>query len=109
MPAPALTNIGTMNMSPSGKLLAVAGYPGLQIFHFNGAAPITNYSSLLLPTANIDQLGWDNSNHLYALSYATGKLYVYTVTPTSISAVAGSPYTVANAYGIKGLIVVPKL
>jgi hypothetical protein len=102
-----------LKMSPSGKLLAVAGGEyfgrGLQIFHFNGAAPITTYSSLLLPTVNVDQLAWDNSNHLYALSYSSGELYVYTATPTSISEVSGSPYKVENAYGIKGLIVVPKL
>jgi hypothetical protein len=57
---------------------------------------------------DIDQLAWDNSNHLYALSYESGELYVYTVTPTSISEVAGSPYKVQGAYGVKGLIVVPK-
>jgi hypothetical protein len=95
-------------MSPSGKLLAVAGHPGLQLFHFNGASPITTFSGLLLPAVNIDQLGWDNNNHLYALSYSAEALYVYTVTPTKISEVAGSPFHVANAYGIKGLTVVPK-
>ena len=98
----------TMNMSPAGNLLAVGGYPGLQIFHFNGAAPATTYSSLLLPKVDIDQLAWDSSNHLYALSYSSGELYVYTVTPTSISEVSGSPYKVQNAYGVRGLIVVPK-
>ena len=107
MPIPALTNITDMNMSPSGKLLALAGN-GLQIFHFNGAAPITEYSSVLLPSITVDQLGWDNNNHLYALSYSAQKLYVYMVTPTSITAVAGSPYTVSGAYGRNGLIVVPK-
>jgi hypothetical protein len=101
-------NIGEMNMSTSGKLLAVAG-TGLQIFHFNGAAPITKYSSLLLPAVDIDQLAWDKNNHLYALSYSAEELYVYTVTPTSISEVSGSPYKVKNAYGLNGLIVVPKL
>jgi hypothetical protein len=98
-----------MNMSPSGKLLAMAGYPGLQIFHFNGAEPLTRFSSLLLPNVDVDQLAWDKSNHLYALSYSAEKLYVYTVTPTSVSEVSGSPYSVGSAYGINGLIVVPKL
>jgi hypothetical protein len=98
----------SLRMSPSGELVALAGWPGLQVFHFNGASPITTYSSLLLPTVDIDQLAWDNSNHLYALSYESGELYVYTVTPTSISEVAGSPYKVQGAYGVKGLIVVPK-
>jgi hypothetical protein len=101
-------SITGLRMSPSGKLLAVAGHPGLQLFHFNGASPITTFSGLLLPAVNVDQLGWDNNNHLYALSYSAEELYVYTVTPTSISEVAGSPFHVANAYGIKGLTVVPK-
>ena len=108
MPIPAITNVSNMSMSPSGKVLALAGHPGLQLFHFNGAAPITTYSSVLLPAINVDQLGWDNNNHLYALSYASQKLYVYAVTPTTITAVAGSPYTVPTAYGVTGLIVVPK-
>jgi hypothetical protein len=94
-------------MSPSGKLLALAG-SGLQIFHFNGSSPITAFGSALLPGVSIDQLAWDKNNHLYALSYGTNKLYVYTVTTTSINEVAGSPLTVDNAYGISGLVVVPK-
>jgi hypothetical protein len=96
-----------MAMSPSGKLLALAG-TGLQIFHFDGASPITEFGSALLPGVSIDQLAWDNNNHLYALSYGTNELYVYTVTTTSIHEVAGSPFTVDNSYGISGLIVVPK-
>jgi hypothetical protein len=109
MPTPAVTNIRTRNLAPSGKLLAVAGIRGLQIFPFNGAAPITAYSPLMLPTADIDQLGRDNNNHRFALSHSSGELYVYTATPTSIKEVSGSPYRVENAYGIQGLIVVPKL
>jgi hypothetical protein len=95
-------------MSTSGKLLAVGGAQGLQLFHFNGASPLTTFSKLLLPGTEIDQLAWDNNNHLYALSYKSGELYVYTVTPTSYSEVSGSPYKVANTYGLSGLIVVPK-
>jgi len=63
---------------------------------------------VLLPNVNIDQLAWDNSNHLYALSYSAQALYVFTVTPTSTSEVAGSPFKVTGAYGAEGLIVVPK-
>jgi hypothetical protein len=33
---------------------------------------------------------------------------VYTATSTSIKEVSGSPYKVENAYGLNGLIVVPK-
>jgi hypothetical protein len=96
-----------LSMSPSGKLLAVAG-TGLQLYHFNGAAPITSFGSVQLPAVSIDQLAWDDNNHLYVLSYSAGELYVYTVTPTSAAKAAGSPLSVKDAYGINGLVVVPK-
>jgi hypothetical protein len=108
MPSPEIIP-NVVDMSPTGKLMAVTGAPGLQIFRFNGAAPITPFSGLLLPAVNVDQLAWDNSNHLYALSYSSEELYVYTVTATKISEEADSPYRIENAYGVKGLIVVPKL
>jgi len=100
-------------LSWAGNFAAVGGVDtpdmsGLQIFRFNGAAPATAYGGVLLPKVGINQVGWDKSNHLYALSYASGELYVYTVTSTSISEAPGSPYKVSGAYGLKGLIVVPK-
>lgn len=107
----------SIGMSPSGKVLAVGGSPGLQLFHFNGASAPTLYHGNLFSTAanpNIDQIAWDNSNHLYALSYDTGathataKLYVFTVTPTSVASAPGSPYKITGSYGAKGLIVVPR-
>lgn len=97
-----------MQMSPSGKLLAVASdfqSPSLQVFHFNGAAPITPYSALSA-TDPINQMRWDNNDHLYALSDSGNKLYVYTVTPTSIKQAPGSPYTINGA---NALVVVPNL
>ena len=104
-----------IKISPSGQLLAVAGNSqlapapvlllanGLQIFHFNGPDPITPYSNVLTSDP-IDQMQWDNNDHLFALSFSTHKLYVYTVTPTSITAAPGSPYTIASA---NALVVVP--
>ncbi len=89
-------------MSPSGKLLAVGGTSGLQVFHFNGAHPVTTYTGLLT-REEIDQMFWDNDNHLYALSRTAGKLYVFTVTPTSHSQAPGSPYTIAGAENIQVL------
>lgn len=96
-----------MNMAPSGQFLAVGGdpaaqndgsvapqTPGLQVFHFNGANPITTDSGTLT-TAPIDAIHWDNSGHLYALSNSTGKLYVYTVTAAGVTAAPGSPYSIA--------------
>lgn len=95
-------------MNWSGNLLAVGGSPGLQIFHFNGAAPATAFGGVLLPKTYIDQVAFDKNNHLYALSYESGQLYVYTVTSTGITPAPGSPYTISKPYGWNALIVVPK-
>jgi hypothetical protein len=92
-----------LNMSPDGKLLAVGGYGGLQVFHFNGGAPITRYSKILA-AGQVNWIRWDKAHHLYALN-TNGRLYVYTITPTSIAAASGSPYTIS---GPAGLFVVPK-
>jgi hypothetical protein len=96
----------SLSISPASNLLAVASNQpdpwfgthttsGLQVFHFNGANPITKFSATLT-TASIDNLGWDKSNHLFAMSRASGKLYVYTITPTTISQAPGSPYTISH-------------
>ncbi len=88
----------TLAMSPSGKLLEVAGAEGLEIFHFNGSSPITRYTGILnnhsfFPTTPTPGLMfWDNSNHLYVISPGGDqKLRVFTVTPTSATLVTGSP------------------
>jgi hypothetical protein len=90
----AKTGGQAMRMSPSGKLLAVGGADGLEIFHFNGANPATEFE-VLLPGKSIGSLYWDTSNHLYA-EVGTNKLYVYTITPTSITEAPGSPYTIPS-------------
>ena len=104
MPKSSVLSILDMKMSPSGKLLAVGGSDGLQIFHFNGSAPITHYTALLTKN-DIEQMFWDNKNHLYAISTFTNKLYVFTVTPTSVTEAPGSPYTISSPLSI---IVQPK-
>jgi hypothetical protein len=85
------------SFSPSGKLVADWGgsEQGVTIYHFNGAAPLTLYKTLLSGTL-INQVAWDSSNHLYAAS--DDKLYVFTVTPTSVteesSRSIGSPFKI---------------
>jgi len=112
MPTPALTYCcGVMSMSTSGKLVAVTGSTGMQVFHFNGASPITALSSVLLPSETVKYISWDNSNHMYALA-STGatsfSLHVFNATSTSLAELTGSPYSVSNVYGLDALIVVPK-
>ncbi len=102
MPGTAAGAVNRMRMSPSGKLLAVAGSAGLQIFRFNGANPITKYTGLLV-SGPVSMAFWDNANHLYALG--ASKLYVFTVTPTSVSQAPGSPYAIAKP---AALVVQPK-
>jgi hypothetical protein len=90
------SEVGTalgMSMAPSGKLLAVGGSGGLQIFHFHSSAPPTAATGLLT-SDEIDQLFWDNDNHLYAISTATNRLFVFTITPTHHHEAPGSPYAV---------------
>jgi hypothetical protein len=86
-------------MSPSGELLAVAGTGGLQIFHFNGANPITPYTGPLT-TDQVDKMFWDKDNHLYAISQSAGQLYVFTITSTVNSQASGSPYNVTSPANI---------
>jgi hypothetical protein len=97
MPKVSVGAVTAISMSPSGKLLAVAGTAGLQVFHFNGGNPLTPYTGLM-STSEMDQLQWDNNNHLYAIGNSANKLAVFTVTPTSWSWVA--TYTVNKPVGL---------
>ena len=99
-----MQNITDLDMAPSGKLLAVAGTGGAQVFHFNGNTPITPYTGLLTKE-EVDQVFWDNSNHVYAISRTGNQLLAGTVTPTTLQKVPGSPYRIVNPVSI---IVLPK-
>lgn len=99
-PTPELNSeIGTMSISPSAKLLAIGGGPldttGFQIFHFNGASPITKFTDVLHSSEVFLEFGWDNSNHLFALS--NNALHIYSATSTSIKEVEGSPISIPEA------------
>jgi hypothetical protein len=85
------------SMSPSGKLLAVVG-GGFQIFHFNGASPLTRMTGLERSGDDIHQSAWDNDNHFYTLDFFGGQIRVFTVTPTGFAEDPGSPVN-ANAGG----------
>jgi hypothetical protein len=99
MPATAVTNVSGYAASPSGQYVAAGGTNGVQIFHFNGASPLTRFTALL-PTNAITQLAWDNAGHLYAISQTGGELYVFTVTSTKVTPAPGSPYTIASPESI---------
>jgi hypothetical protein len=99
MPVSEVGTALSMSMAPSGKLLAVGGSGGLQIFHFHGSAPPTAATGLLT-SDEIDQLFWDHDNHLYAISTAGNRLFVFTITPTHHHEAPGSPYTVEAPQGL---------
>jgi hypothetical protein len=104
MPSVSVGSVTDYRMSPSGKYLAVGGSLGLQLFHFNGANPITKLTGDLTASP-VDQLFWDNANHVFAISRSGGKLYVFTVTSTGAKQAPGSPHKIA---GPQYAIVLPK-
>jgi hypothetical protein len=94
---PADNNSSVMSISPTGKLLA-SGANGFELYHFNGSDPITPYSDKLQASAVIQEFGWDKDNHLFVLS--SSQLFVYTVTPASITQAPGSPYSIPEASSV---------
>jgi hypothetical protein len=101
MPPVETTGNNLMSISPSGTVLAYSVGTGVQFFHFNGADPVTPFTGTIGTSGKIVSMQWDNSDHLYAVNGASGKLHVYTATPTSVVETAGSPY----AIGAKGVTV----
>jgi hypothetical protein len=97
MPKVLVGNLAAVRVSPSGKLVAISGTKGLQVFHMNGANPITPFTGLLT-SATITDIRWDKNNHLYAISWFANRLVVFTVTPTSWKWVA--TYAVNRPLGI---------
>jgi hypothetical protein len=105
MAATTLDNPST-TFSPSGDLFVayadnglsafVGEGNGMQIYNFNGAAPLTFYARPLGETP-IDQVAWDSSHHLYAISSPYNELHVFTVSATSVTEDAswsiGAPFS----------------
>jgi hypothetical protein len=104
MPSVSVGGVNDYRMSPSGQYLAVGGTKGFQIFHFNGANPITPFTGPLT-SAPITQIFWDNANHVYGLSPSAGKVFVFTVTSTGATQAPGSPHAVPSP---QSLIVLPR-
>jgi hypothetical protein len=77
-------NVTQTAFSPDGVYFAVAGdngqnqsASGIKIYQFNGASPLTLMDYTVYDP--IDQIAWDNSGHLYAISTIENKLFIYTV------------------------------
>jgi hypothetical protein len=95
------TPLSSLVMAPGGKLLAVGGSSGIQIFNFNPSGQAT-VSTGLISTADVTALYWDTSNHLYAISNADNTLHVFTVTATSAEEAPGSPYIIPHPVALTG-------
>jgi hypothetical protein len=99
--------VDALAMAPGGKLLAVAGANGVQIFNFNPNGQATANTGLITtaPISVADAasaLYWDNNNHLYVLSNADNALHVFTVTATSAVEASGSPYSIPHPVAMTG-------
>lgn len=100
---PPYSRRSNSTFSPSGNLFVLYGGAGqqgsaengIEIYNFNGANPLTLRSKLLTGTP-INQVAWDSGNHLYAISTAENKLYIFTVTSTSV--VQDSTVSIASPY-----------
>ncbi len=104
MPSIGVGSVNDYKMSPSGQILAVGGTNGLQLFRFNGANPITALTGAIT-SSPIDQLFWDTTNHIYAISRSMNRFYVFQVTAKGVVQSPGSPHAMA---GMQNLIVLPK-
>ena len=78
-------NVTQTAFSPDGVFFAVAGdngqnqaASGLKLYKFNGTSPLTLMDYTVYDP--IDQIAWDTSGHLYAISTIENKLFIYTVT-----------------------------
>lgn len=107
MPDCDIEYVESIMMSPSGKLLAVGGRNGTQIFNFNPDGQAT-VNTGLFSTAPLTymypgaEMYWDNNNHLYVISNADNALHVFTVTASGATEAAGSPYTIPRPVAITG-------
>lgn len=101
MPTPALLGAYS-TFSPDGSMFVLyaggSGYgSGIEIYNFNGPAPLTLKTRLLTGTP-IDEVQWDTSNHMYAISTHTNTLYVYTV--TSAGAVQNAALPIGSPFSM---------
>lgn len=87
-------------ISPSGAVLPVGLGNDLQLFHFNGASPITSMTGQIPVKGLMIGQQWDTSGHFYGLDIYTGMLRVYTVGSSGLTEDPGSPVPISGASGL---------
>ena len=83
--------VSSLILSRTGTYLAVATGPGVELFHFNGAKPITEFTGIIGTSGYVSHMSWDTANQLFALNGSSGKLHVYEVTGSGAKEASGSP------------------
>jgi len=112
----SLKDVNSMSMSPSGKILAIGGFGGGQLLHWDGTAAATAFKTLAIKSYPVSGqfpggpgsavvLLWDKANHLYAYEESSdpgqpGYLYVWNVTPTGTTIAPGSPHQFSGPISI---------
>lgn len=81
MPVTSVFDPYAMSIDPTGKILAVGGEGSFQLYHFNGANPITAYSGMINTNDLIRTIGWDKSSHMYLLT--DHSVDIYNISTTS--------------------------
>jgi hypothetical protein len=85
-----------IGIDPTGKLLAVVGSGALEVFHFNGAKPITKYTGEINTSGANRFVAWDKSSHMYMLT--DHSVDIYNATPTTFTEL--KPWEFTAPYGM---------
>jgi hypothetical protein len=81
MPVTSVGDPYSMGIDPTGKILAVGGEGSFQLYHFNGANPITAYSGVINTNDLIRTIAWDKTSHMYLLT--DHSVDIYNISTTS--------------------------
>ncbi|HMG87313.1 MAG TPA: hypothetical protein VK574_16395 [Terracidiphilus sp.] len=92
-----------ISISPSGAILATGGDEGYQFFHFSGSSQPVKWTGPFATNGMVTELGWDKTDHFYALTESS--LIEYHITSTSYKKLAGVP----NAFTSAGSVIVLSL
>jgi hypothetical protein len=88
------SSVSSVAFDPTGTYLAVGGYFGVQIYKLGAGADLIPVGTPAVSSSIINDLKWDKTNHVYALS---GKsLHILNFSQGALSEAAGSPYSVAQ-------------